>query len=549
MLMHLVRKKVKFDKIGARYVRFIALESLGGTPNAYASCAEINFYGVEAQSVDFAELSKLIQACESKHIDSSKYTANSWKAYETALTAAKAIKENANSAEIAKAYSALKVAEEGLKVRASEVMITSLKNVVAEADKSIADGATSAELEKLVAEAKELLADPTNAEGTVVLKCMANLKAELGKVSQSTEIKKLKEGLQEDVDYITESIMSNTDGYRPVDVEAMQKLLDEAKAVIAKADATKDEVVDVHKRLADQLTKMVKVDKSTLQSAIETASKLDPNEYTPESYQVLADAIEAGKAVLANENATNKDVADAVDAIAKAIEGLVVDESKDLNKADLQLEIDMTKSILAEADKYTPDSLVGLEEALAKAEKALAEATTQEEIDAATDELRTQRREVRVAADKTELNKAITRAHNLNLNLYTPSSAQNVRNALSNAKDILADENATQEQVDIATDALNKAIDSLEMGTEDPNNPNGGNGSGNGSGQGNGSGSGNNSGSQGNGSLNSGSTTNGEKPNTGDESKTAGYGILSILTLGGLFGLLKSKKKEEKASE
>ncbi|WP_278567556.1 discoidin domain-containing protein [Amedibacillus dolichus] len=542
-------KKVKFDKTDARYVRFIALESLGDTPNAYASCAEINFYGVEVQSVDFAELSKLIQACENEHIDSSKYTANSWSAYQTALTAAKAIKEDSDSAEIAKAYSALKVAEEGLKVRASEAMLTSLKNVVAEADKSIADGATSAELEKLVAEAKELLADSTNAEGTVVLECMANLKAELGKVSASTEIKKLKEGLQEDVDYITESIMSNTDGYRPVDVEAMQKLLDEAKAVIAKADATKDEVVDVHKRLADQLTKMVKVDKSTLESAIETASKLDPNEYTPESYQVLADAIEAGKAVLANENATNKDVADAVDTIAKAIEGLVVDESKDLNKADLQLEIDMTKSILAEADKYTPDSLVGLEEALAKAEKALAEATTQEEIDAATDELRTQRREVRVAADKTELNKAITRAHNLNLNLYTPSSAQNVRNALSNAKDILADENATQEQVDIATDALNKAIDSLEMGTEDPNNPNGGNESGNGSGQGNGSGSGNNSGSQGNGSLNSGSTTNGEKPNTGDESKTAGYGILSILTLGGLFGLLKSKKKEEKASE
>ena len=113
-------KKVKFDKIGARYVRFIALESLGGTPNAYASCAEINFYGVEAQSVDFAELSKLIQACENEHIDSSKYTANSWNAYQTALTAAKAIKENSDSAEIAKAYSALKVAEEGLKVRASE---------------------------------------------------------------------------------------------------------------------------------------------------------------------------------------------------------------------------------------------------------------------------------------------------------------------------------------------------------------------------------------------------------------------------------------------
>ena len=60
---------------------------------------------------------------------------------------------------------------------------------------------------------------------------------------------------------------------------------------------------------------------------------------------------------------------------------------------------------------------------------------------------------------------------------------------------------------------------------------------------------GNNSGSQGNGSSGNGSTTNGEKPNTGDESKAAGYGILSILTLGGLFGLLKGKKKEEKVSE
>ena len=89
-----------------------------------------------------------------------------------------------------------------MKVRASEAMLTSLKNVVAEADKSIADGATSAELEKLVAEAKELLADPANAEGTVVLECMANLKAELGKVSESIEIKKLKKELTRDVDYI-----------------------------------------------------------------------------------------------------------------------------------------------------------------------------------------------------------------------------------------------------------------------------------------------------------------------------------------------------------
>ena len=39
-------KKVKFDVTKARYVRFTALESLGSTPNAYASAAEIKVFGV-----------------------------------------------------------------------------------------------------------------------------------------------------------------------------------------------------------------------------------------------------------------------------------------------------------------------------------------------------------------------------------------------------------------------------------------------------------------------------------------------------------------------
>ena len=103
---------------------------------------------------------------------------------------------------------------------------------------------------------------------------------------------------------------------------------------------------------------------------------------------------------------------------------------------------------------------------------------------------------------------------------------------------------------------MNKAIDSLEINTEEPSNPGEGNGSGSGSGEGtgtdNGSGTGTGTGSDsgnGTGSQENGSTTNDETPNTGAESNAAGYGILSIVTLGGLFGLLKSRKKEEKSSK
>lgn len=544
-------KKIKFDKTDARYVRFIALESLGDRPNAYASCAEINFYGTKASK--FEDLTKLIQDCEETYKDSSAYTVNSWDAYQTALTAAKTLNENSAPAEIQKAYAELRLKADGLVKRATSEMIASLQNVVTDAEKSIADGKTSAKLEELVAEAKALIEQPENAGIETVVTCMANLKAELANINEVTEIEKLKEGLQTDVDYITDNIMDNTDGYRTEDIEAMNALLQEAKDLIANPEATADELRDVHTRLAEQLTKMVKVDKVALENAINTAKGLDPNEFTTESYQVLADAIKAAEGVLADDNATNQNVMDAINALAKAVEGLVPDESKDLNKADLELEINMAKSILAESDKYIPDSLKGLQEALDNAEKVLAEATTQDEIDAARDALRNERREVRLVADKSELNKAITRAHNLNLDLYTPSSAQNVRNALDNAKDVLADDNATQEQVDIATAALNKAIDSLEMNTGEPSNPGEGSGGGSESGSNEGSGTGtdtgNGSGSQGNGSSNSGSTTNDKTPNTGAESNAAGYGILSILTLGGLFGLLKSRKKEEKASK
>lgn len=56
-------KEIKFDEQTARYVKFIATESLGATKNKYASIAEMNFYGtpvnaINATSIRF-ELDKL----------------------------------------------------------------------------------------------------------------------------------------------------------------------------------------------------------------------------------------------------------------------------------------------------------------------------------------------------------------------------------------------------------------------------------------------------------------------------------------------------------
>ncbi len=185
-----------------------------------------------------------------------------------------------------------------LKNDASQATLDDLSAVVKEAEASIEAGKTSEQLEKLVKEANGYIANPENAGTLDVITCMVNLRNELADIAETTEIEKLKEGLQKNVDHIVNHVMNNTDGYRKDDIDAMNTLLKEAQDIINKADATKDEILDISHRLADQLTKMVKIDKSTLESVIETAKALDPEEYTEESYKALADAIAAGEVVL-----------------------------------------------------------------------------------------------------------------------------------------------------------------------------------------------------------------------------------------------------------
>ena len=60
------------------------------------------------------------------------------------------------------------------------------------------------------------------------------------------------------------------------------------------------------------------VDKSKLETEISEVEAIDGSQYTEDSYAALTAAIEAGKAVVANENATQTEVDNALDAINDA---------------------------------------------------------------------------------------------------------------------------------------------------------------------------------------------------------------------------------------
>ena len=131
------------------------------------------------------------------------------------------------------------------------------------------------------------------------------------------------------------------------------------------------------------------------------------------------------------------------------------------------LEEAIAKAEELKEEDYTEESWAALEEAKEAAEDVLKDPTaTQEEVDEAAAAL-----EEAIAAleeqvvDKSELEKAIETAKSKKQKDYTKKSWDAMKAALKIAEQVMADEDATQEEVDAAADALNKAIKALAPAT------------------------------------------------------------------------------------
>ena len=131
------------------------------------------------------------------------------------------------------------------------------------------------------------------------------------------------------------------------------------------------------------------------------------------------------------------------------------------------LEEAIAKTEELKEEDYTEESWKALEEAKEAAEAVLEDPTaTQSEIDEAAEAL-----EEAIAAleekpvDKSELEKAIKTAESKVKKDYTKKSWDAMQAALKVAEKVMADEDATQEEVDAAADALNKAIKALVPAT------------------------------------------------------------------------------------
>ena len=136
-----------------------------------------------------------------------------------------------------------------------------------------------------------------------------------------------------------------------------------------------------------------------------------------------------------------------------------------VNKDALKTAIETAKEALKEEAKYTEESVKALKEAVAEAEKIVAdEKATQESVDAATSAVEEAARglEEKPAPEvnKDALKAAINTAKEAlkEADKYTEESVKALEAAVAEANEVMENENATQEEVDAAVKSLQKAI-------------------------------------------------------------------------------------------
>ncbi|PTJ96109.1 FIVAR domain-containing protein [Staphylococcus simulans] len=393
---------------------------------------------------------------KAKAINKDEYTPNSVKPLTDAETTGQAIvdaPDGKTTEEIEAATQALKDAQVGL---------------VAKADK--------AELDKAINNAEGLTLDPTDKEDKAVQDALEKAKAvQANPNATQDEVNAAKDALnkaieaktvQDKADKVNAALDAlkaelekakaiNKDDYTPNSVKPLTDAEAAGQAIVdAPTGKTVEEIEKATQALKDAQAGLIqKADKSELQNAIDKANAIDKLEATDKEDKAILDAVAAGEKVKADGNATPQEVADATKAINDAIAAKEHQDALDeLNKA-----IEDAKAV--NKDDFKPNTVKPLEDAIKAGETAKADVTkTPEELKEAAKAINDAKNNLEAKANKDELNKAITEAEGLTLD---PKDKEDkaVQDALDKAKAVLEDPNATQEAVDAAKDALNKAIE------------------------------------------------------------------------------------------
>ncbi len=263
--------------------------------------------------------------------------------------------------------------------------------------------------------------------------------------------------LQRTYDY---AVTLSTDGVVESAKAYFENTLAAAKAVLEDENATQAQVDEAWDNLLDGIWGLgiYKGDKGALKELIDQANAMNKDDYEAENWGMLEDALAEAQAVYADEDATQDVVDVAREELQKAIDAQVLKPVVD--KSILKQLIDKAIAMLPEEARYVAENWPKLVESLEKGQSVYEnDAATQEEVNAAADELLNAIIAQRFKANKSNLEKLVKEAEGIDTACYTEETVSVFRAALANAKIVLADETLSENDQKIVDDAAKVLAD------------------------------------------------------------------------------------------
>lgn len=239
-----------------------------------------------------------------------------------------------------------------------------------------------------------------------------------------------------------------------------------AKEMIAADKITKDELKNAEKELRDSYASLVYT--KELKDIITKTSDIEKekDKYTKDSYNVFEEKLELAKLILEKQNSTQLEVDQIAVELQNAIDDLVLTDTIDTSKLALQIAIELANKITEEElEKVVPAVVNEFKAALENAQNVYDNTTAaQEEVDNAFNRLAKAMQMLEFfKGDKAALQAFVDKTIALDSNLYTKSTWQEFALVLSNAQDILLNENVMQQEVDETFNKLVTAFLNLRL--------------------------------------------------------------------------------------
>ena len=356
-----------------------------------------------------ADANKFAASDENKE----KYTEDSWKTLEEAITVAQAVlnKPEATQEEVNDALKALTDAKENLKTKEPSVE----KPEKSELEETVKDAKTFVEslenpemyteeslkaLNEAIAMAEEVLASETATQDDInaAMRKVRTARGNLALKKPAVATEALENAIAN-----ARELANDTATYTEESRAALNAAVDAAQKVLEDANATQETVDKQTEAVEAAIKALVKIkvpaETDKLKEAVKEAEELvkDTEKYSEESRNALTDAIALAQEVLEDTNATQETVDKALEAVNAAKEALV-------EVGNLRNVVDEAAKLTGETNKYTEDSVKALQAAIDEARKVLGNPkATKDEVATALNAVNKAKEELKVKeADKKD---------------------------------------------------------------------------------------------------------------------------------------------------